>query len=58
MTYDLTGSLDKNKDVLPQNILFVMKSKDIMSFVLHQPVDVKKKWTMVTAAPVKSCTIL
>ncbi len=28
VTYDLTGSLDKNKDVLPQNILFVMKSKD------------------------------
>lgn len=28
MTYDLTGSLDKNKDVLPQNIMFVMKSKE------------------------------
>ncbi|KAG9340696.1 hypothetical protein JZ751_021270 [Albula glossodonta] len=25
MTYDLTGSLERNKDALPQNILFLMK---------------------------------
>ncbi|KAG7467471.1 hypothetical protein MATL_G00153880 [Megalops atlanticus] len=28
MTYDLTGSLERNRDVLPQNILFVMKSSE------------------------------
>uniref|UniRef100_A0A8C0YMM5 Myosin XVI n=1 Tax=Cyprinus carpio carpio TaxID=630221 RepID=A0A8C0YMM5_CYPCA len=34
VTYDLTGSLDKNKDVLPQNILFVMKTSE--NVLIHQ----------------------
>ncbi|XP_073768567.1 unconventional myosin-XVI isoform X10 [Danio rerio] len=34
MTYDLTGSLDRNKDVLPQNILFVMKTSE--NVLIHQ----------------------
>ncbi|XP_057192130.1 unconventional myosin-XVI isoform X1 [Triplophysa rosa] len=34
MTYDLTGSLERNRDVLPQNILFVMKSSE--SVLVHQ----------------------
>ncbi|TSL16099.1 Unconventional myosin-XVI [Bagarius yarrelli] len=28
MSYDLTGSLERNKDALPQNILFVLKSSE------------------------------
>ncbi|XP_030642796.1 unconventional myosin-XVI [Chanos chanos] len=28
VTYDLTGSLERNRDALPQNILFVMKSSE------------------------------
>ncbi|XP_062389635.1 unconventional myosin-XVI [Sardina pilchardus] len=28
MTYDLTGSLERNRDALPQNVLFVMKSSE------------------------------
>ncbi|XP_051567236.1 unconventional myosin-XVI-like [Myxocyprinus asiaticus] len=34
MTYDLTGSLDRNREVLPQNILFVMKSSE--NVLIHQ----------------------
>uniref|UniRef100_A0A672L491 Myosin XVI n=1 Tax=Sinocyclocheilus grahami TaxID=75366 RepID=A0A672L491_SINGR len=34
VTYDLTGSLDKNKDVLPQNISFVMKTSE--NVLIHQ----------------------
>ncbi|XP_072554463.1 unconventional myosin-XVI isoform X1 [Paramormyrops kingsleyae] len=34
VTYDLTGSLKKNKDTLPQNILFVLKSSE--NVVIHQ----------------------
>ncbi|XP_035378854.1 unconventional myosin-XVI isoform X2 [Electrophorus electricus] len=34
MSYDLTGSLDKNRDTLPQNILFVLKSSD--NILIHQ----------------------
>ncbi|XP_046903631.1 LOW QUALITY PROTEIN: unconventional myosin-XVI [Hypomesus transpacificus] len=34
MTYDLTGSLTKNKDSLPQNLLLVMKSSE--SVLLQQ----------------------
>uniref|UniRef100_A0A671NJS0 Unconventional myosin-XVI-like n=1 Tax=Sinocyclocheilus anshuiensis TaxID=1608454 RepID=A0A671NJS0_9TELE len=34
VAYDLTGSLDKNKDVLPQNILFVMKTSE--NVLIHQ----------------------
>ncbi|KAI1899883.1 hypothetical protein AGOR_G00066350 [Albula goreensis] len=34
MTYDLTGSLERNKDALPQNILFLMKSSE--NVVIHQ----------------------
>lgn len=50
VTYDLTGSLDKNKDVLPQNILFVMKSKDWGVLCSSHMV---KNLTMVTVAPIK-----
>ncbi|XP_033867625.3 unconventional myosin-XVI-like isoform X1 [Acipenser ruthenus] len=34
MTYDLTGALEKNKDLLPQNLLFVMKTSE--NVVIHQ----------------------
>lgn len=54
VTYDLTGSLDKNKDVLPQNILFVMKSKDWEFCVLVITSIWSKKLTMVTVAPIKT----
>uniref|UniRef100_A0A671SNI0 Unconventional myosin-XVI-like n=1 Tax=Sinocyclocheilus anshuiensis TaxID=1608454 RepID=A0A671SNI0_9TELE len=40
VTYDLTGSLDKNKDVLPQNILFVRiffpKTSSSENVLIHQ----------------------
>ncbi|KAJ8350779.1 hypothetical protein SKAU_G00259090 [Synaphobranchus kaupii] len=34
VTYDLTGSLERNKDALPQNILFLMKSSE--NVLIHQ----------------------
>ncbi|XP_034160516.2 unconventional myosin-XVI isoform X2 [Pangasianodon hypophthalmus] len=34
MSYDLTGSLEKNRDALPQNILFVLKSSE--NVLIHQ----------------------
>ncbi|XP_061082847.1 unconventional myosin-XVI-like [Conger conger] len=34
VTYDLTGSLERNKDALPQNILFLMKSSE--NVLVHQ----------------------
>ncbi|XP_066562262.1 unconventional myosin-XVI isoform X2 [Amia ocellicauda] len=34
MSYDLTGALEKNKDSLPQNILFLMKSSE--NVFIHQ----------------------
>ncbi|XP_051565407.1 unconventional myosin-XVI-like isoform X1 [Myxocyprinus asiaticus] len=43
MNYDLTGSLDKNRDVLPQNILFVMKSSE--NVLIHQMFQCKLSQT-------------
>ncbi|XP_072542195.1 unconventional myosin-XVI isoform X3 [Salminus brasiliensis] len=34
MSYDLTGSLERNRDALPQNILFVLKSSE--NVLIHQ----------------------
>ncbi|KAK3568352.1 hypothetical protein QTP86_004947 [Hemibagrus guttatus] len=34
MSYDLTGSLERNRDALPQNILFVLKSSE--NVLVHQ----------------------
>ncbi|XP_046701110.1 unconventional myosin-XVI isoform X2 [Silurus meridionalis] len=34
MNYDLTGSLERNRDALPQNILFVLKSSE--NVLVHQ----------------------
>ncbi|XP_006639319.2 unconventional myosin-XVI isoform X1 [Lepisosteus oculatus] len=34
VTYDLSGALEKNKDSLPQNIIFVMKSSE--NVIIHQ----------------------
>ncbi|XP_064166257.1 unconventional myosin-XVI-like isoform X3 [Anguilla rostrata] len=34
VTYDLTGSLERNKDALPQNLLFLMKSSE--NVLVHQ----------------------
>ncbi|XP_035266234.1 unconventional myosin-XVI isoform X2 [Anguilla anguilla] len=39
MTYDLTGSLERNKDALPQNLLCVMKSSE--NVVIHQVFQAK-----------------
>ncbi|KAI1885343.1 hypothetical protein AGOR_G00219160 [Albula goreensis] len=39
MTYDLAGSLERNKDALPQNLLCVMKSSE--NVVIHQAFQAK-----------------